>query len=118
MKGPSALKCLTDDISVELFVFEPIPPCLSAMTVEPRFMSYGAPSPTVARGQIWKSMSAHISREDIRCLNIDHAEYDRHNPRDYSQELPASLHSSLDGHQMNPSQWHTDTTEDDVQCRI
>ncbi|GIY02069.1 hypothetical protein CDAR_229551 [Caerostris darwini] len=49
---------------------------------------------------------------DIRCLNIDHAEYGRPNPRDDSQELPASLPSSLDCHPMNPLQWHTDTTED------
>ncbi|GIY02071.1 hypothetical protein CDAR_229561 [Caerostris darwini] len=49
---------------------------------------------------------------DIRCLNIDHAEYERHNPRDDSEELNASLRSSSDCHQMNPSQWHTDTTED------
>ncbi|GIZ02920.1 hypothetical protein CEXT_478961 [Caerostris extrusa] len=49
---------------------------------------------------------------DIRCLNIDHAEYECPNPRDDSQELPASLRSSLDCRQMNPSQWHTDIAED------
>ncbi|GIY02076.1 hypothetical protein CDAR_229591 [Caerostris darwini] len=44
---------------------------------------------------------------DIRCSNIDHAECERPNPRDDSQELPASLPSSLDCLFTN-----TDTTED------
>ncbi|GIY02073.1 hypothetical protein CDAR_229571 [Caerostris darwini] len=49
---------------------------------------------------------------DIRCLNIDHAECERSNPRDDSQELPASLRFSVGCRQMSPSQWHTDTAED------
>ncbi|GIY02075.1 hypothetical protein CDAR_229581 [Caerostris darwini] len=82
------------------------------MTVEHRLMIMALLCPLL-HGARYGNRCLHTSLvTDIRCSNIDHAESERPNPRDDSEELNASLRSPLYCRQMNPSQWHTDTAED------